>query len=98
TTSDHLHLMEKNLELTELNLTIDLTKKIEKSEENLTMKIDENSKRLTNVEETLANLLKAQQEQTEANKALTDLLISNFLGDAKKGKYSGGSKEQRGHP
>ncbi|GAB2292679.1 hypothetical protein Dimus_026916, partial [Dionaea muscipula] len=33
---------------------------IDKAEENLTQKIDENSTRLTTVEETLASLLKAQ--------------------------------------
>ncbi|GAB2288051.1 hypothetical protein Dimus_022396, partial [Dionaea muscipula] len=58
-TRNHFELMEKKIQLTELNLNIDLSKKIEKTEENLTMKIEENSERLTNVEETLANLLKA---------------------------------------
>ncbi|GAB2278732.1 hypothetical protein Dimus_013407 [Dionaea muscipula] len=39
-----------------------IEKKIAKAEENLGQKIDENSSRLSTVEETLASLLKAQQE------------------------------------
>ncbi|GAB2276002.1 hypothetical protein Dimus_010744, partial [Dionaea muscipula] len=39
--------------------------------ETLGMKIDDNGRRLANVEETLASLLKAQQEQNATNKALT---------------------------
>ncbi|GAB2281382.1 hypothetical protein Dimus_015978, partial [Dionaea muscipula] len=98
-TKTRFELMESKLKVTELDLNINFNLKIAKAEENLSQKIDENSTRLSSVEETLASLLKAQQEQNETNKALTDFLISYFLGDAKKGEYSGGAKGQRGaHP
>ncbi|GAB2295786.1 hypothetical protein Dimus_029942 [Dionaea muscipula] len=82
-------LMETKLKVSELDININCNLKIAKAEENLGQKIDENSTRLTNVEETLANLLKAQQEQNKTNKALIDFLVTNFLGDAKKGESSG---------
>ncbi|GAB2294451.1 hypothetical protein Dimus_028659, partial [Dionaea muscipula] len=66
-------LMESKLKVTEL----DLSMKITMVEGNLGQKIDANSTRLSSVEETLAGLLKVQQEQNETNKALTDFLISN---------------------
>ncbi|GAB2292869.1 hypothetical protein Dimus_027099, partial [Dionaea muscipula] len=40
----------------------DVEEEIAKAEENLAQKIDENSTRLSTMEETLASLLKAQQE------------------------------------
>ncbi|GAB2273768.1 hypothetical protein Dimus_008547 [Dionaea muscipula] len=55
-------LMESKLKMTELDLSINFNLKIAKAEENLGQKIDENSSRLSTVEETLASLLKAQQE------------------------------------
>ncbi|GAB2283123.1 hypothetical protein Dimus_017653, partial [Dionaea muscipula] len=79
-------LMETKLKMTELDLSINFNMKLAKAEENLGLKINENSTRLTTMEETLAELLKAQKEQNETNKALTDFLIVKFLGDAKKGK------------
>ncbi|GAB2286055.1 hypothetical protein Dimus_020479, partial [Dionaea muscipula] len=78
-------LMESKMKVSEIDLNIKFTE----AEGNLGRKIDEDSIRLSNVEETLAGLLKAQQEQNETNKALTDFLVTNFLGDAKKGKSSG---------
>ncbi|GAB2273346.1 hypothetical protein Dimus_008144 [Dionaea muscipula] len=69
-----IKLIEKKIQLNELDLNINFNRKIDKAEENLTQKIGENSARLTNVEETLANHLKAQQEQNATNKALTDFL------------------------
>ncbi|GAB2294454.1 hypothetical protein Dimus_028662 [Dionaea muscipula] len=59
-------LMESKLKVTEL----DLSMKITMVEGNLGQKIDANSTRLSSVEETLAGLLKVQQEQNETNKAL----------------------------
>ncbi|GAB2284273.1 hypothetical protein Dimus_018737, partial [Dionaea muscipula] len=87
-------LMETKLKVTELDININCNLKIAKAEENLGQKIDENSSRLSTVEETLASLVKAQQEQNETNKALTDFLVTKFLGDAKKGESSRGAKEQ----
>ncbi|GAB2295041.1 hypothetical protein Dimus_029226, partial [Dionaea muscipula] len=84
-------LMESKMKVAELDMSI----KISTAEGNLGIKIDENSSKLTNVEATLAELLKAQQEQNETDKALTDFLVTNFLGDGKKGESSGGAKEQR---
>ncbi|GAB2299208.1 hypothetical protein Dimus_033280, partial [Dionaea muscipula] len=55
-------LMETKLKMTELDLNINFNMKIDKDEANLTRHIGENSSRLTTVEETLASLLKAQQE------------------------------------
>ncbi|GAB2275761.1 hypothetical protein Dimus_010512, partial [Dionaea muscipula] len=77
-------LMESKLKMTELDVNINFNLKITKAEENLGQKIDENSSRLFTVEETLASLVKPQQEQNETNKPLTDFLVTNFLGDAKK--------------
>ncbi|GAB2299597.1 hypothetical protein Dimus_033659, partial [Dionaea muscipula] len=95
-TKTHFELMESKLKVIELDLNINFNLKIAKAEENLSQKINSNSQRLTNVEETLASLFNDQQEKNETNKPLTDFLISNFLGDAKKGENSGGTKEQRG--
>ncbi|GAB2270756.1 hypothetical protein Dimus_005625 [Dionaea muscipula] len=86
-----LVLMESKMKVSEIELSM----KITMAEGNLGKKIDENSTRLSNVEGTLTELLKAQKEQNESNKVLTDSLITNFLGDAKKGEGSGGVKEQR---
>ncbi|GAB2295326.1 hypothetical protein Dimus_029497 [Dionaea muscipula] len=58
-TKTHFELVETKLKMTELDMNINVNLKIAKAEENLGQKIDENSSRLTNVEETLANLLKA---------------------------------------
>ncbi|GAB2266048.1 hypothetical protein Dimus_001078, partial [Dionaea muscipula] len=59
-----LELMESKMKVSEL----DLSMKVSMDEVNLGKKIDENFTRLTSVEETLADLLKAQQEQNETNK------------------------------
>ncbi|GAB2278312.1 hypothetical protein Dimus_012997, partial [Dionaea muscipula] len=59
-TKTHFELIESKLKVTELDLNINFNLKIAKAEENLSQKIDGNSQRLTNMEETLANLLKAQ--------------------------------------
>ncbi|GAB2290249.1 hypothetical protein Dimus_024531, partial [Dionaea muscipula] len=77
-TKTRFELMETQLKMTELDLNIKFNMKIEKAEGNLTLRIDENSTRLTTVEETLASLLKAEKEQNATNKALTDFLVSNF--------------------
>ncbi|GAB2301529.1 hypothetical protein Dimus_035546, partial [Dionaea muscipula] len=71
-TKTRFELMESKLKVNELDLNINFNPKIAKAEENLSQKIDENSQRLTNVEETLASLLKSQQKQNATNKALTD--------------------------
>ncbi|GAB2265523.1 hypothetical protein Dimus_000572, partial [Dionaea muscipula] len=63
-TKTRFELVESKLKVTEL----DLSMKITMDEGNLGKKIDENSSRLTTVEETLAGLLKAQQEQNATNK------------------------------
>ncbi|GAB2286164.1 hypothetical protein Dimus_020590, partial [Dionaea muscipula] len=91
-TKSYFELMETKLKVTELDLNINFNMKIAKDEENLSQKIDENSTGLSTVEKTLASLLKAQQEQNATNKALTYFMVCNFLGDAKKGKRSGGAK------
>ncbi|GAB2273284.1 hypothetical protein Dimus_008084, partial [Dionaea muscipula] len=78
-TKTHFKLMESKLKVTELDLNINFNLKIAKAKENLGKKIDENSSRISNVEETLASLLKAQQEQNVTNKALIDFLVTNFL-------------------
>ncbi|GAB2275931.1 hypothetical protein Dimus_010677, partial [Dionaea muscipula] len=82
-------LMESKMKVSEIKLSM----KITTAEGNLGRKIDENSTRLSSVEDTLGKLLKVQKEQNETNKALTDFLVTNFLGDAKKGESSGGVKE-----
>ncbi|GAB2298101.1 hypothetical protein Dimus_032173, partial [Dionaea muscipula] len=69
-TKIRFELMESKLKVTE----IDLSMKITMAEGNLGQKIDANSSRLSSVEETLAGLLKAQQEQNTTNKALIDFL------------------------
>ncbi|GAB2292938.1 hypothetical protein Dimus_027165, partial [Dionaea muscipula] len=89
-------MIEKNMKMTELDRSIDFSKKLLATEASLGQKIDNNGERLTSVEVTLASLLKAQQERNTMNKALTDFLVSNFLGDSKKGESSGGAKEQKG--
>ncbi|GAB2266216.1 hypothetical protein Dimus_001237, partial [Dionaea muscipula] len=63
-TKTRFELMDSKLKVTEL----DLSMKITMAEGNLGQKIDQNSTRLSSVEETLAGLLKAQQEQNETNK------------------------------
>ncbi|GAB2292714.1 hypothetical protein Dimus_026951, partial [Dionaea muscipula] len=73
-TKTRFELMESKLKVIELDLNINFNPKIAKAEENLSHKIDGNSQRLTNVEETLASLLKSQQKQNATNKALTDFL------------------------
>ncbi|GAB2268583.1 hypothetical protein Dimus_003538, partial [Dionaea muscipula] len=78
-TKTHFELQDTKLKVTELDLNINFNMKIAKAEENLGQKIDENSSRLSTVEETLSSLLKAQQEQNETNKALTYFLVTNFL-------------------
>ncbi|GAB2268845.1 hypothetical protein Dimus_003788, partial [Dionaea muscipula] len=69
-TKTRFELMESKLKVTKL----DLSMKITMAEGNLGQKIDANSTRLSSVEETLAGLLNAQQEQNATNKALTDFL------------------------
>ncbi|GAB2292469.1 hypothetical protein Dimus_026707 [Dionaea muscipula] len=59
-TKTRFELMETKLKMTELDLNINFNMKIDKAEANLTQQIGENSARLSTVEETLANLLKAQ--------------------------------------
>ncbi|GAB2301894.1 hypothetical protein Dimus_035917 [Dionaea muscipula] len=59
-TKTHFELVESKLKMTELDPSINFNLKIAKTEENLGQKIDENSSRLSTVEETLASLLKAR--------------------------------------
>ncbi|GAB2278520.1 hypothetical protein Dimus_013199, partial [Dionaea muscipula] len=79
---------------------IELNMKITMTEGNLGRKIDENSSKLSNVERTLAELLKAQKEQNKTNKALTHFLgklrrcrkserSASGLSRSKKGKVRG---------
>ncbi|GAB2287858.1 hypothetical protein Dimus_022213, partial [Dionaea muscipula] len=56
-TKTRFELMESKMKVTELDLNINFNLKIAMDEENLSQKIDDNSERLTNVEETLASLL-----------------------------------------
>ncbi|GAB2269076.1 hypothetical protein Dimus_004006, partial [Dionaea muscipula] len=52
-TKTRFELMESKLKVTELDLNINFNLKIAKTEENLSQKIDENSTRLSSVDETL---------------------------------------------
>ncbi|GAB2271357.1 hypothetical protein Dimus_006198, partial [Dionaea muscipula] len=74
-TKTHFELMESKLKVTDL----DLSMKITMAEGNLGQKIDLNTTIFSSVEETLAGLLKAQQEQNKTNKALTELLMTPKL-------------------
>ncbi|GAB2299306.1 hypothetical protein Dimus_033378, partial [Dionaea muscipula] len=59
-TKTRFELIESKLKVIELDLNINFNMKIDKAEKNLAQQIGENSSRITNVEETLASLLKAQ--------------------------------------
>ncbi|GAB2286312.1 hypothetical protein Dimus_020729 [Dionaea muscipula] len=72
---NHFELIPKKIKMTKLDLSIDFSKKLLATEACLGQKIDNNGESLTSVEETLANLLKAQQEQNATNKALMDFLF-----------------------
>ncbi|GAB2278962.1 hypothetical protein Dimus_013631 [Dionaea muscipula] len=77
-TKTHFEQIETKNKLTKLYLNNNFNRKIDKAEENLTLKINGNSQRLTNVKETLTSLLKVQQEQNIHTKKRNGLDASRW--------------------
>ncbi|GAB2292989.1 hypothetical protein Dimus_027212 [Dionaea muscipula] len=88
-------LMESKMKVTELDLNINFNLKIAKAEENLSQKIDDNSERLTNVEETLASLLKADESEARPTRPSQISLFPTFWVTRKRGKALEVSKSKK---